>query len=408
LARGAVHSVIFNFTHRHACAGACEQGVKRVARPMVVFGCLLFLISPGFSGQLTPVAAPSWEGDAPAVAPPLATDLSASLTKKNVSQAMQKVADWQLARAEGGFGLRWTFAALYAGFMAVPDAADGQKYQDAMLQMARKFQWQLGPRLEHADDQAIAQTYLDLYFRLHDPAMIAPTRQRMDAVMRLPDDPKKPLWWWCDALFMAPPVLAMLTRATGDSKYLDFMDHEWWITSGLLYNPANHLFFRDATFLNKHEANGQPLFWSRGNGWVFAGLARVLSEMPSNYPSRPRFISQFKELAKKLATLQSKDGLWRPGLLDEAAYPLPEISGSALNTFGFAYGINSSILNRKEYQPVVRKAWQGLLSHIYEDGRLGCIQPVGKAPGDFTPTSSYVYGTGAFLLAGSEVYRLAH
>jgi rhamnogalacturonyl hydrolase YesR len=112
-------------------------------------------------------------------------------------------------------------------------------------------------------------------------------------------------------------------------------------------------------------------------------------------------------MAEALASLQGEDGLWRPGLLDEAAYPLPENSGSALDTFGFAYGINAGILDRRKYQPVVRKAWQGLLSRIYQDGRLGCIQPVGRAPDAFTPTSSYVFGTGAFLLAGQEVYRLA-
>jgi len=340
--------------------------------------------------------------------PPLATDLSPKLTRKNVSHAMQKVADWQLARAEPGFSQDWTFAALYTGFMAVPKAANGEKYQQAMLQMAKKFNWLPGPRVPNADDGAIGQTYLDLYFRYHDPAMMAPIRERMDAVMALPDNPDKPLWWWCDALYMAPPVLAKLSRATGERKYLDFMDHEWWITSNLLYSPPNHLFFRDKSFLDKHEANGSPIFWSRGNGWVFAALARVLAEMPRDYPSRPKYVAQFKEMAEELAGLQGADGLWRPGLLDAAAYKLPENSGSAFYTFGFAYGINAGILERAKYLPVVEKAWQGLLSHIYEDGRLGCIQPVGAAPGDFTAASSYVFGTGAFLLAGSEVYRLAH
>ena len=110
--------------------------------------------------------------------------------------------------------------------------------------------------------------------------MMAPTRSRMDAMLQLPDDKQKPLWWWCDALFMAPPVLAKLSKATGEKKYLDFMDHQWWITSSLLYSPPNHLYFRDSSFLEKHEANGKSLFWSRGNGWVFAGLARVLAVMP--------------------------------------------------------------------------------------------------------------------------------
>jgi rhamnogalacturonyl hydrolase YesR len=347
-------------------------------------------------------------GDTPATAPPLATDLSPELTRKNVSHAMQKVADWELARAEPHFNQDWTFAALYTGFMAVPKAANGEKYQKAMLQMAQKFNWQPGPRVGVADDMAIGQTYLGLYFRHRDPAMIGPIRQRGDAVMALPDNPEKPLWWWCDALFMAPPVFTKLSQATGDRKYLDFMDHEWWITSGLLYSPSNHLFFRDKTFLDKHEANGSSIFWSRGNGWVFAGLAKVLAEMPQDYPSRAKYVAQFKEMAEEIAGLQGADGLWRPGLLDAAAYPLPENSGSAFFTFGFAYGINSGILERAKYQPVVQKSWEGLLSHIYQDGRLGCIQPIGAAPGDYSAASNYVFGTGAFLLAGSEVYRLAH
>jgi unsaturated rhamnogalacturonyl hydrolase len=368
----------------------------------------ILLIPQGVWGQLTAAEQLPWVGDTPAIAPPLATDLSPQLTRKNVIHAIEKVADWELAQAEPRFNQDWTFAALYVGFMAVPKAANGAKYQQAMLQMGRKFQWQPGPRVPNADDGAVGQTYLDLYFRYHDPAMMAPIRERMDAVMALPDNPEKPLWWWCDALFMGPPVLTKLNRASGDLKYLEFMDHEWWITSHLLYSPSNHLYFRDKSFLDKHEANGSSIFWSRGNGWVFAALARVLAEMPRDYPSRPKYVAQFKEMAEELAALQGADGLWRPGLLDAAAYPLPENSGSAFFTFGFAYGINNGILERAKYQPVVEKAWRGLLSHIYQDGRLGCIQPIGAAPGDYKAASSYVFGTGAFLLAGSEVYRLAH
>jgi rhamnogalacturonyl hydrolase YesR len=113
-------------------------------------------------------------------------------------------------------------------------------------------------------------------------------------------------------------------------------------------------------------------------------------------------------MAKEIASLQGSDGLWRPGLLDASAYKLPENSGSAFYAYALAYGVNEGILDRKQYLPVIEKAWAGLVSHIYQDGRLGCIQPVGAAPGDYSPTSSYVFGTGAFLLAGSEVYRLAH
>jgi len=360
--------------------------------------------------QLNPTVRQTWVGDAPSTALPMATDLSPKLKRRDVSRAIRKVAGWQLNRAEAHFDQDWTFAALYAGFMAVPDAAGGKKYREAMARMGRNFNWQPGPRLAHADDHAIGQTYLDLYRQFHDPAMLAPLRDRMDAVIALPDsnDPQRPLWWWCDALFMAPPVLAKLSAVTGNRKYLDFMDRQWGITSSLLYAPDVHLFFRDASFLKKHEANGKGLFWSRGNGWVMAGLVRVLSEMPADDPARPKYIAQFREMAQEIASIQGKDGLWRPGLLDAEAYPLPETSGSAFYVYALAYGVNTGILDAKQYRPVIEKAWAGLISRIYQDGRLGCVQPIGAAPGDYTATSSYVFGSGAFLMAGSQVYQLAH
>jgi rhamnogalacturonyl hydrolase YesR len=358
-------------------------------------------------GQAIAAAHQPSVGDAPSAALPLARDLSGEITHRNVRRALRKVADWQLDRAEPDFDQDWTYAALYAGFMAVPDAAGGKEYRGAMRRMARKFDWQPGPRLAHADDQAIGQIYLDLYQRDHDRAMLDPMRARMDAVMQLPDDLNKPLWWWCDALFMAPPVLAKLSRITGDRKYLDFLDREWWITSALLYDPNLHLFYRDASFLGKHEANGRGLFWSRGNGWVMAGLARVLVEMPRDYPSRPKYVLQFQQMAAEIESLQGSDGLWRPGLLDASAYLLPENSGSAFYVYAMAWGVNNGVLNRERYLPVIQRGWAGLVSHIYEDGRIGCIQPIGAAPGDYTATASYVFGTGAFLLAGSEVDRLA-
>jgi unsaturated rhamnogalacturonyl hydrolase len=358
--------------------------------------------------QRTSADRSSSAGDSLPETTPIATDLSPRLRRKDVLKAMTKVADWELDRAQPNFNQDWTYAALYTGFMAVPLAAEGDKYQKAMAAMGEKFNWQLGPRFANADDQAIGQTYLELYLKSNDPHVIEPTKRRIDYLMRSPDPSDKPLWWWADALFMAPPVLARLYGATGDLHYLDFMDREWWITSDKLYDPQQHLFSRDASYLDHLEANGKKLFWARGNGWVMAGIVRVLQFMPANYPSRAKYVAQFKEMAAAVAPLQGKDGLWRMGLLDEDAYPLPENSGSAFFAYAFAWGVNEGILDRQTYQPVVEKAWAGLLTHIYADGRLGSIQPVGGAPGAYTETSSYVYGVGAFLLAGSEIYRMSH
>jgi rhamnogalacturonyl hydrolase YesR len=347
-------------------------------------------------------------GDAPDDPGPLAADLSAELNSKAIDAAMKKVADWQLAVAEPHFNKQWTFAALYDGLLAASKTTGDPKYHDAVLHFAERSDWTLlNGRFPHADDQAFGQAYLDLYREDPQPVRIADTKATMDRLIVRTDDPDKLLWWWCDALFMSPPVLLRMYEITHDKKYLDYMDHEWWLTSGSLYNQENHLYFRDSRYFTQKQANGKPIFWSRGNGWVMGALVNVLRIMPADYPSRAKYVAQFREMAAKIAAIQSHDGLWRSGLLDPDAYDLPEVSGSAFFTFGIAYGINEKILDRKTYLPVVEKSWKGMLSHIYADGRLGSIQPIDGQPGKFKPSASYVYGVGGFLLAGSEMHRLA-
>jgi rhamnogalacturonyl hydrolase YesR len=358
---------------------------------------------------------PSPAGDTPDVAGPLATDLSPALNRDAIGKAMRKVGDWQLEKSRNVFDQDWTFAALYRGYMAASVSLHDDAYRDAMLETGKKFGWQLGPRATHADDHALGYVYLELYKQYHDPKMLEATKAELDHVMTLPDvctescppwhDATTPMWWWCDALFMAPPVWAELASITGNKSYLDSMDRAWWVTSKLLYDPQEHLYFRDTSYLDKREANGKKIFWSRGNGWVIAGLAEVLEAMPKDYPSRPKYVEQFRQMAEKLKSLQGADGLWQPGLL--GSYPLPEVSGSAFFVYAMAWGIDHGILDRAEYLPVVKKGWAGLIAHVYADGRLGSIQPIGGGPDSYKPQTSYVFGVGAFLMAGAELRELA-
>lgn len=381
--------------------------MRKTLSGILASACIFFLMLPALNGQVHRVKSEAEAaGDTPANPPALA-HLSGAFKSKDIEAAMRKVGDWEMKKSRPDFNQDWTYAALYAGYMAAAKSLPEPSYEKAMLAMGNEFNWKLGPRKAHADDQAIGQTYLELYKDHHERRMIEPTEQQFDELMKTPDDPKKPVWWWCDALFMAPPVWARLSSATGNRAYLDYMDHEWWITSGLLYDQEEHLYFRDKSYLHRHEANGKPLFWSRGNGWVMAGIARVLDAMPKDYPTRQKYVEQFQQMAAKVASIQSPDGLWRPGLLDPDAYPLPEVSGSGFFVYALAWGIDRGVLDRVTYLPVVKKGWVGLVSHIYVNGRLGCIQPIGAAPGQYKPASSYVYGVGAFLLAGSEMDRLA-
>lgn len=374
--------------------------------PVLVTICFFVLLLPSSAGiaqnEQVKLASPGDQLDTPG---PLATNLSPQLIKPQVAKAVKLVADWQLKRLPVDAQYDWTFAALYAGYMEVPRDVAGNKYKQAMMAIAEELYWSPGPRVEHADDQAVGQMYMEQYFLYRNKKMMGPMKARLDQEMATPDDPRKPLWWWCDALFMAPPIFADMAKATGDRKYLDFMDHEWTITTNLLYDKDKHLYSRDAAWIDKHEKNSEKVFWSRGNGWVMGGIVRVLKQLPKGSPLRAKYVELLKEMSAEVLSIQGKDGLWRPGLLDGDSYPLPEISGSAFITYALAYGVNERILERRTYLAVVEKAWAGMLTHVYADGRLGCIQPGGASPGALTETSSYVYGVGAYLLAGSEIYR---
>jgi unsaturated rhamnogalacturonyl hydrolase len=350
-------------------------------------------------------------GDDPDDGGPIATDLSASLDPAAVGKAMRRVGDWQLARSQQHFDRIWTWSVLYSGFMAASDSLGDAKYRDAMEAMGKRFDWQLRSHLPDADDQSVGQTYLELYLLKKDPAMIGPTRAELDALLAAPHVSKRPgktiSWWWCDALFMAPPVWSRMYAVTGDRRYITYLDEEWAKTSDLLYDKQEHLYARDADYLTKTEANGKKMFWSRGNGWVMGGIVRTLEYLPKDDPARPKYVTQLNEMAARVAALQGPDGLWRAGMLDPSNYSEPEISGSALFTYALAWGINEGLLDGKVYRPVVAKAWAGMLTHVYADGRLGCIQQTGAEPAPFRATASYNYGVGAFLMAGSEIRRMS-
>ncbi|HEY5345395.1 MAG TPA: glycoside hydrolase family 88 protein [Verrucomicrobiae bacterium] len=342
------------------------------------------------------------------------------LTPKSVLDVMQRVADWQLAHPETNRSTGWICAVGDAGMMALAGISGDAKYRDAMLAKGETNHWELPVfrgRKYHADDQCIGQTWAELYFLYRENQMIAPMRERFDWILAHPPKDKsldfsqpdhgQELWSWCDALFMAPPTWLRLYAATGDEKYMNFAVTNFWRTTDFLYDKNENLFFRDSTFFKMTEANGKKVFWSRGNGWVFAGIVRALQYLPMNSPERPRFEQLFKEMAGKILSLQSADGLWRASLLDAQDFPTPEASGSALFTYGFAWGVNQGLLDRATFEPAVRKAWPALVGCVNADGRLTHVQPAGDHPIQFSADATSPYGGGVFLLAGSEVYRMA-
>lgn len=327
----------------------------------------------------------------------------------STTAVMRRVFDWQVAHPwssqnpiEDKRGNRgWVQGAFLTGVMEAYRATNDTAYLDYARHTADSNGWQLGARPQHADDHIVGQTYLELYALEPAPEKIAHTITVLDRLLAEAPSGRE-LWWWCDALYMAPPTLAKLAKATGDIHYLNAMDRWYWDSYLGYFDPAEQLFYRDKRFV--FPADGPKTFWSRGNGWVLAGLARLLDEMPADYPTRPRYVALFQAMAAKLVAVQPADGLWRSNLL----YPEDqhgEASGSAFFCYALAWGINQGHLPEEKYRAAVNRTWSALLACIDADGHLGWVQPIGFAPGAYDATTSQEYGAGAFLAAGSQVMK---
>ena len=279
-----------------------------------------------------------------------------------VMKVAEETANAQLKAIGGKFSISWVSAVMDVGYADFSHASqNGSVYSEALNAVADEAKWT--PPLTHkavptnADDLCIGQMFLDLYEAHPAAQRIDPLKSRLDLLVdRIksePDDGTHMAWWWCDALFMAPPVLARMSAVTGDSKYIDAMDTEYWRTFKALYDPNEHLFYRGGKFIGKPDAKGKKIFWARGNGWVVAGLARVLQFMPADYPARPKYVSLLTEMLTRLATLQTRDGTWHSSLLDPDLFNSPETSGTSLITYAMAWGINNKLLDREKYLPIV-------------------------------------------------------
>lgn len=344
-----------------------------------------------------------------------ATPLSAAEpTPVAILKDMKRVADWQLANPSKHPVHDWTQAPFFMGLGNLYQVSGEVAYRDAMDGFGKQLAYGPGPRVTHGDDHAVLQAWLMLHRLDHDPAKIQPTIAHFDKIQAaLAKEPVRALaggtltWDWCDALFMSPAVWVNLSQLTGDPKFLDWADREWWTTTDVLYDPQACLYYRDARFFGKHTPSGRKVFWARGNGWVCGGLANVLDQLPAAHPSRTRYLGLYHDMMFALARLQGPDGLWRTSLLDPQD-PRGESSGTAFITYAMAWGLNRGLLPEDVFRPIVMQAWTALANNIQPTGMLGFVQKIGDSPDGLStgPESTEVYGSGAFLMAGSEIIRL--
>ncbi len=334
-------------------------------------------------------------------------------------QAMVKALEWQEQHPIFAIApTDWTNGAYFVGVTKAYQATNDPKYFTAIKNTGYYNKWEPYKRTFHADDIIISYSYIFASTTRKDLVDLSPTKKWIDTHLyelnqwKNGQNPmQKILWWWCDALFMAPTTITYYAKVAKEPKYLDDMHKYYLETYNYLFDKEENLFARDYSYQirgdenDKKEPNGKKIFWSRGNGWVLGGLAIMLEDMPKDFKHYGFYSDLFKTLAKRVKELQPADGLWRASMLCPETYKHGEMSGSGFFTYALAWGINNGLLDEAEYKPAVLKAWKAMRKCQHADGMVGWVQDIGASPKPAKYDSWQNYGTGAFLMAGSEVIK---
>lgn len=366
-----------------------------------------------------------------AVATVASSGKSASFSAAPTAEAVRSVADsvaaWQTShlgdlsyvtrlRDHAEFTRGWVQGSLYIGLERWARITGSEALSAKVLAWAQSNDFRLGDRLMHADDHAVAQVYLALrrdglagdealtsaraYF---DAILAAPPKVTLDFLPAYPDANCTARWCWSDALFMAPPAWVQLSAMTGDPRYRNYADREFRAAVDYLFDEETGLFFRDSRFFQTRGRFGEKLFWSRGNGWAYAGIATVLDALPPDDKARGFYEALFVRMSAALLRVQTKEGFWTSSLL--AAHSAPESSGTALIVYGMQRGVTAGLLDGEAYRLAVTRGWSALVGAVSPQGRLGRVQQIGDAPDEVRAEGTQLYGSGAFLLAASAIYQ---
>ncbi len=347
-------------------------------------------------------------------------------TSNDVLDAIVKVNNFWQAKNSPQKRAFWDNAAYYTGNMEayrLTGCADWYLYADSWC---RHNEWKGAKsndrsswKYQHygegddfvlfGDWQICFQTYVDMYNLVPADYKVARAKEVMGYECAMQDNR---FWWWADALYMVMPVMTKMYRLTGEMQYLDKLRENFLWSDSLMWDAEAQLYYRDAKYIwpkVKTACDGGKSFWARGDGWVLAGLAKVLADMPQDYKGRDFFVQRFQQLAEGVARCQQPDGYWSRSMLCEQDAPGPETSGTAFFCYGLLWGVNHGYLDKDRYGETIERAWHYLSTKALQaDGSIGYVQPIGEKP---DPTkvvdsrSQAPFGTGAWLLAACERVR---
>ncbi|MBR1389427.1 MAG: glycoside hydrolase family 88 protein [Prevotella sp.] len=327
----------------------------------------------------------------------------------------------------------WTRGVFYEGLLNMYREQQRSEWLKYAVDWGEFHEWYScnDSQKRHADFQCCGQAYLQLY-------MMAPTEQKRMAhiKMRIDDMMKTSQvddWYWIDAIQMAMPIFAMLGTITGDAAYWDRMNEMYRFTRNKhggdrkaggkpLFNESTGLWYRDYQFDPPYRdltEKDKDCYWSRGNGWVYMALTRIMQFAPGDEAHRAEYVQDFLAMSEALRKCQRQDGSWNVSLAAPSNYGQkgsegPEMTGTSLFVGGMAYGVRTGLLDEPTYLPAIKQGWEAMRRAVHEDtGFVGYLQGSGSKPEDggvitYNSVPDFEdFGYGCWLWGAAEVHALA-
>lgn len=254
------------------------------------------------------------------------------------------------------------------------------------------------------DPTALGYPVLEFYDRTGEEAYLEAARRQYeylaDEAQRTADGGighhRGKVELWVDAIYMLCPFLARYGAVADEPAAFDDAARQVLVQTKRLRDPHTGLY--------RHEWREQPnvfpedTFWSRGNGWVAAGIIDAIQYLPDDHDDRDELVEIFTDLCAAVRPLQDASGFWHNTLDDDES--ALETSGTLMFAYAFREGIERGLLEEDEYAKPARDALEVSKGIVRDDGSVGRV--VGPPGGPGVPFAVTSYGQGWFLLAASK------
>lgn len=342
-------------------------------------------------------------------------------SKEYLKQKIELVNDYWIKENPESGNSSWERGAYMIGNIAAYEITGNKSYLDYAVRWAEDNAWKLHEQRNKKETSVNANAMLcgESYLELLSLCLGTGTdKYILEETDNLAGNPENDDWWWIDAVYMAFACLQKMGVKYGNDKYTEKAHRLFTDMKNVrgLYDEKEHLWHRDERFTPDKEltSNGKKIFWARGNGWVFAGLARGLDAMQKDNKYFEEYSKIFCDMAESIRNCVNADGGFTTSLFDKAEFPLSETSGTALFTLGFLIGVRLGLLD-KSYLETAGKGFEWLNKNaVQRNGRIGYVQGVswgpdmawGKLSDDEKKKNSNDYAVGTYLLICREFWRM--